>query len=137
MHQTPVSEIMTREVISIDPDLPVREALELMGANDVRRLPVVSRAGRIVGIITISDARLAMPRPDDLDATPPKVREVMTDYVYTIAPEGTVGEAARLMVNHRIAALPVLEEGDLVGIVTESDLFRFVAEQMHPEGEGA
>jgi CBS domain-containing protein len=136
-----VRDIMTTNVLSIDPDLGVDTAVELMRSNSVRRLPVVSDSGRLIGIITLEDARLALPK-DLRDEhgynreAPPAVREVMTDYVYTTQPEEPLGVAARRMVNHRVGALPVLEDRRLVGVVTESDIFRFVAEQyeqQHPE----
>lgn len=146
MKDTLVQEIMNRDVIAIAPDLGVDAALELMRSNNIRRLPVVNAGNRVIGIITLADALTLMPanlRDDEgFNRTePPEVREAMADYVYTASPEEPVGVAARKMVNHKIGALPVIEDHKLVGIVTESDIFRFVAEQYeheHPEvGAGA
>lgn len=146
MKDTLVQDIMNREVIAIAPDLGVDAAAELMRSNGIRRLPVVNATNRVIGIITIADALEVLPanlRDDEgFNRTePPEVREVMADYVYTASPEEPVGVAARKMVNHKIGALPVIEDHKLVGIVTESDIFRFVAEQYerdHPEvGAGA
>lgn len=138
MPQTTVREIMTEDVISISRDLKVDVAIETMRANDIRRLPVLSSTDRLIGIITIEQALLAMPRGSSFYAERaeddvPTVNDVMTDYVYTIEPEAYVGMAARKMVNHKVGALPVVEDGALVGIVTESDLFRYLADEMDAE----
>ena len=127
--QTAVKDIMSAEVVSIDPDLKVNQALEIMGSSDVRRLPVVGRSGRLVGIITEADARLAMPRGRSLygeEQEIPTVRDTMTDNVITVTPEDTIAHVAQLMRTRKIAGIPVIEAGALVGIVTESDIFRFV-----------
>lgn len=137
-----VGEIMTRDAIAIDPDLGIDDALEIMGANSCRRLPVVSNTGRVIGIITRAQAREARSGPtrgtfggnvENL----PKVRDVMTDYVYTVDPGVSLAMAAKMMVNHRIGALPVVEEHKLVGILTESDIFRYVAAQLEEEEAAA
>lgn len=135
MHETPIHDVMTREVISITPDLKVDVALETMRARGIRRLPVLSRrTGRVAGIITRDDAALAMPsgatfygQGTSLEEIP-SVREVMTTDVATIGPDETVGHAAQRMAERKIGALPVVdEEHQLVGLVTESDLFRHIA----------
>lgn len=132
--EAPIRQIMSTEVISIDPGLTVDIAIETMTANDVRRLPILSDSGRVVGIITLHQAQIAMPKgsnffsagPEDV----PTIRETMTDYVYTIGPDDSIGRAAQMMANHKIGALPVVDEGKhVVGIVTESDMMRFLAEQ--------
>jgi len=131
---TQVQDIMTREVVAIAPELGVDAAAELMRSNSIRRLPVVNASGRLVGIVTIANALLALP-PDLRDekgfnkVEPPTVREVMADFVYTARPDEPLGAAARRMVNHKVGALPVVADHQVVGIVTESDVFRFVAEQ--------
>jgi acetoin utilization protein AcuB len=132
MPKTAVSEIMTRDVITIDRDLRVNVAIETMRANGIRRLPVVREGSptKVIGMVTLDQARLAMPKDATLSAEGdfPRVRELMTDYVYTIGPDESVGRAAELMVNHTISSLPVVDEsGDLIGIVTESDLFKYLA----------
>jgi acetoin utilization protein AcuB len=135
MRRTPVKEVMTKDVISISPDLTVDNAIEIMNANDIRRLPVVSETGRLIGIITRYDAMLAMPKGGDTftsgPAEVPKVRAVMTDYVYTVAPDDSISAAAQLMLNHGVGGLPVMEGRELVGIITESDLFKFLAHELH------
>lgn len=138
MPQTSVREIMTTDVISISRDLKVDVAIETMRANSIRRLPVMSSTDRLIGIITIDQAMLAMPKgssfyAESSDDSVPTVNDVMTDYVYTIEPDVPVGLAARKMVDHTVGALPVVEDGSVIGIVTESDLFRYLATQMDDE----
>jgi acetoin utilization protein AcuB len=133
MSLVPVGQVMTKDVISISPDLGVDVALEMMGARSIRRLPVLSDTGRLIGIITREDARVALEeaRTNSPDAPPvPKVRETMSDYVYTVSPGESIAEAAQLMISHNVGALPVLEDKKLVGIVTESDLFEYLARHL-------
>jgi acetoin utilization protein AcuB len=131
-----VTDCMTKEVISIAPDLSVENALELMGAHSIRRLPVLNATGRLVGIVTREDARVAVETArceDPDDPKLPKVREVMSDYVYTVAATDSIAHAAMMMVNHDVGALPVLDDGKVVGIVTESDLFEYLARHLGPD----
>jgi CBS domain-containing protein len=128
-----VRELMTEEVLSIDPELKVDIAIRLMRENNIRRLPVTSKTGRLVGMLTLDQAVNAMPRKNKdsfapiLDEEPPIIREVMTDYVYTVGPDDNIARAATIMLNHKIGGIPVVEEKKVVGIITESDIFRFVA----------
>jgi CBS domain-containing protein len=135
MNNTPVSVIMTKDPVTCTTDLPVDAALEAMTSNNVRRLPVVTKTRHVTGIITRYDATLALKvEPDIFGGVPqdrPLVRDVMTANVITIQSNDTIAHAARLMITHKIGGLPVVNESDeLVGIVTESDLFRFLAEQL-------
>ncbi|MCB0217965.1 MAG: CBS domain-containing protein [Caldilineae bacterium] len=140
-----VRDIMTTDLISIDRHLKVAQALELMHAEGVRRLPVVVPGDRLVGIITEKDARLALPRVaeagglggydglsyEGLHASePPSVQDVMSHYVHTLTPNRSVAHAAELLAAHRISGLPVVEEGRLVGIVTAYDIYRLVADAL-------
>jgi CBS domain-containing protein len=131
-----VRDVMTKDPVSIAPHLPLDVALETMRANNVRRLPVVSDTGRVVGIITLYDALLATRQGDpwlgEIVAQMPKVKDAMAANVHTIGPDETLGRAASLMNAHRVGALPVVDQLRLVGIITESDLFRVLAE-MQPE----
>jgi CBS domain-containing protein len=138
---TTVRELMSTELITISRHTQCDVAIELMSSNDVRRLPVVSEGNRLIGIITLNQAELALPTGSSFwsegeGTLVPPVSDVMTDFVYTIKPDQSVGRAAQLMAVHKIGALPVIEEGKLVGILTESDLFRFLADQM-PDPEPA
>jgi len=131
---------MTQEVVTISPEETVLRAQELMEEREIRRLPVVHE-GKLVGIITRGDIQRVLPSTSEatgdlweLDYLHPlaklTVAEAMTEDPLTISPGGTIEEAALLMQEHKIGGLPVVEEGELVGIITESDIFRAMIEVM-------
>jgi CBS domain-containing protein len=127
-----VRELMTNRLITVRPEVPVLEARQLMVQERIRHLLVTSDKGQLLGIVTDRDIRLNMPSK----ATSLSVWElnhllsrltvgsVMTSSVMTIAPEREAAAAAQLMLDHKIGALPVIDEGRLVGIVTETDMLR-------------
>ncbi len=124
-----VSDFMSRNPITIGPDDSLRTAVDKMRAHACRRLPVLE-GERLVGIVSDRDVRLALNSPyvlrdrwyDEtlLDTTP--VRVCMTAEVITISPEAPLAEAAILMRNRKIGGLPVLDQGSLVGILSETDM---------------
>jgi CBS domain-containing protein len=125
---------MTSPVKTIAPETAISKAHQLMKDNGIRRLPVLD-AGRLVGIVTIGDIREASPS----DATTLSIWElnylwaqltvekVMTRNVFTIRPDASIIDAAQLMLDNKISGLPVIDPQDgLVGILTESDIFRML-----------
>ncbi len=129
-----VRDWMSREVVTISQGTLLPDANQLMVEKRIRRLPVVEN-GRLVGILTYGDLRAARPSSaSDLDVAEVnylmaqiQVSQVMTRKVLTIHQDATIGEAAELMLQHAIGGLPVVNEsGSLVGIITESDIFRLV-----------
>lgn len=128
-----VRDYMTSPAITVGPKTDLSAALELMRERRVRRLPVVSAVGWLLGIVSERDLLYASPSPatsltvwelNYLVAKLP-VEEVMTRKLVTVAPDAPLEEAAALMLEHKIGGLPVLsEENELVGIITESDIFR-------------
>jgi acetoin utilization protein AcuB len=128
-----VKDWMSRDVLTVDPKTPIAEAYRLMKERKVRRLPVV-KDGRLVGIVTLGDVREASPS----SATSLSIWElnylwaqltvdrVMKAPVIKLAPDATVLEAARLMLEHKISGLPVVDGETLIGIITESDIFRML-----------
>jgi acetoin utilization protein AcuB len=126
-----VSDLMSRIVISTPSTTPVLEARALMQKERIRHLLVVDE-GRLEGIVTDRDIRLNMASPAislsvwELNHLLARltVDQVMTRSVIAIDPQRDAREAARIMVDHRIGALPVLEGPHLRGIVTETDLLR-------------
>lgn len=131
-----VSEWMSSTPVTIEFDTPIVDAHQLMKERNIRRLPVLKN-GKLVGIVTIGDIREASPS----DATTLSVWEmnyllskltvgkVMTKNMVTARPEMPVQEAAKLMLEKKVSGLPVVNEaGDLVGIITESDIFRMVVQ---------
>lgn len=123
-----IRDLMTSPVHVVGPDAPAWEAIGLMRRQRIRRLPVVED-GRLVGIVTWTD--LVRVRPPALGGrwTVPhleaaaQVRHLMTPSPQTASPELPVEEAAALMRRLKVGGLPVVEGAQLVGIVTESDLF--------------
>ncbi len=129
-----VKDWMTSDVMVAEPSTPMLEAHKRMRENKIRRMPVCD-GGKVVGIITRSDVRQAQPS----DATSLnvweinyllaklQVRDIMSKDVKTLHPEDTIKSAATLMYDNRIGALPVVDNEDkLVGIITESDVFRIM-----------
>lgn len=115
-----VRDWMSRDVIFAEPDMLLAEADKLLMTHTIRRLPVLDN-GRLVGIVTDGDIRGARPLPRLT------VAKIMTPDPITISQDVTVGEAAQLMLKNRIGGLPVMDaDSALVGIITESDIFRLV-----------
>jgi len=139
MKNDTVSIWMTPSPLTISPEDIVREAYRKMKHHHIRRLPVLA-GEKLVGVITITDVHNLAPlgalpllEQNELVADT-KIARVMTSNPITIAPEENVGEAARLMMKHKISGLPVMEDGKLIGIISEADLFRMViAENWHPQ----
>jgi acetoin utilization protein AcuB len=127
-----VRELMTGAVITAPPWMPVLEARNLMLKERIRHLPVRAAGGELLGIVTDRDIRLNLPsQATSLSVWEINhllfkltVEEVMTQVVITIGPDRPARDAARLMVEHQIGALPVEDDRHLVGIVTETDFVR-------------
>ncbi len=134
-----VRDIMTASPITVDPGTPVFDARHRMLQERIRHL-LVTEHDRLVGIVTDRDIRLNLPS----QATSLSVWEinhllmkltvgdVMTTGVLTVGPDRGAGEAAQLMVDHKIGALPVVDAGRLVGILTETDVLRAFAQMQMP-----
>jgi CBS domain-containing protein len=126
-----VKEWMSGSLTTTGPKTSVSEARELMRRKVIRHL-LVTEGERLVGIVTDRDIRLNLPSPAtslsvweiNYLLTKLTVGDVMTKAVITVEPERPIEEAARLMLEHRIGALPVVEDGRLGGILTETDLLR-------------
>lgn len=133
-----VSMWMNRNLITVAPDAPIAEAAALMAQRHIRRLLVVdSQRGepRLVGIMSATDILHAFPP----DVNPFAVlvqgtrkermatHEIMKRNPLTVMPDTPIEEAALMMRDHKIGALPVVRDGKLVGIITESDIFRAFA----------
>lgn len=130
-----VRDWMTVDPVTVQVDSPMTEAHRIMTEHKIRRLPVMD-GNRLVGIVTRGDIRGAQAS----EATSLSIWElnyllskltldqVMTRKVITVSPEATIGEAAKLMLENKIAGLPVMKGTELVGIITESDIFRLLVE---------
>jgi acetoin utilization protein AcuB len=139
-----VRELMTPNPITVGLDMPVLEARQLMFDQRIRHLLVVGDE-RLQGMVTDRDIRLSLPS----QATSLSVWEVnyllarltvgkvMSMKLITIGPDSEVADAARLLLKHRIGALPVVDWGRVIGIVTETDIVRAVAERATVLSEAA
>lgn len=139
-----VADIMTPNPVTVTPRNAIRTAINLMREGGYRRLPVVDR-GRLVGIITDRDLRRAANSPfvvreqwyDNFILDHIEVGSCMTPNPMTVDPSTPVAEAARLMRDHKIGGLPVMADGQLVGIITETNLLDFLIEILVAEAEPA
>jgi acetoin utilization protein AcuB len=133
---------MTADVITASPSISLAEALTLTRSNRIRHLPVVED-GRLMGLVTDRDLRLAMPpiwadQGEELRSAlhAKKVSEVMIRSIITTTPSVPIEDAARQLYEHRIGCLPVMEGDNLVGILTETDVLRSFVE-LFGKGEKA
>lgn len=127
-----VKDCMSRSAATIHSDALVRGAVEMMKKRRIRHLPVVDREGHLVGIVTDRDLRQVVFDPavqerlgnlrEALGTL--TVRDVMTWGVVTVQPETDIRQAARLMREQKIGALPVVDGDRVAGILTESDVLR-------------
>jgi len=136
-----VRELMTGAPITVSPDTPVFDARQTMMKERIRHL-LVSEHRRLVGIVTDRDIRLNLPS----QATSLSVWEmnyllaqltvdkIMTTSVIIVGPDLEARDAARLMLEHKIGALPVLDGEHLIGIITETDVLRAFARTPEPSG---
>ncbi|WP_432358057.1 acetoin utilization AcuB family protein [Sporosarcina sp. UB5] len=121
-----IEEIMSKEVISLSPEHTVNDALTIMQQNKIRHLPIVSDGTRLVGIVTDRDLKEVVPSlySDAPDVTVYKLSlsEIMTKNPITGHPMDFVEEAAVIFYDNKIGCLPIVSNGELVGVITETDL---------------
>lgn len=138
-----VNERMSHPVITVSPDTPIMEALRLMESEHIRRAPVV-KDGKLVGIVAQKDLLNASPSPvtslsvweiHDL-VSKITVKKVMTSQVITIQEDTPLEEAARQMADHKIGGLPVLHGDKIIGIITETDIFKTFLELLGAREQG-
>lgn len=139
-----VGERMSRQPITVTPDTGIDQALKVMRDDKVRRLPVVNRRGILVGIVSEKDLLQAAPSPATSLSihemhyllAQMKVSEVMTQDVITVTEYTPLEEAARIMVDNKIGGLPVMRDDKLIGIITETDLFKIFIELLGARERG-
>lgn len=126
-----VKRYMQTKLVTVGPDERANAALYTMKKKGIRHL-LVTDSSKLLGIVTDRDFRLVRPSPATslsiyevhylLEKM--KVKEIMTKKVVTVAPETPIADAARLLLNRRIGALPVVKDAKVVGIITETDIIR-------------
>ncbi len=125
-----IRDIMTWSVVTVASDTPIMEARKIMNAHNIRRLAVVDK-GKLVGMITLDGITRASPSPAtslsvweiNYLLAQMKVKDIMSKSLVTVSPDATVESAVALAQSKGVGALPVMEDGSLVGIVTTDDFF--------------
>jgi acetoin utilization protein AcuB len=138
-----VGERMSRPPITIGPDLPINEALAMFKKERIRRAPII-KGGKLIGIVSEKDLLNASPSPAttlsvwEMNYLLSKltVAEVMTKHVITITEDTPIEEAARIMADNKIGGLPVVKGTRVVGIITETNLFKMFLELMGAREKG-
>jgi CBS domain-containing membrane protein len=139
-HDLRVAQLMTRTVRTLEPSLSLPLAESLMEIHHIRHLPVVDATGALVGLVTHRDllrasisalAPLTANERTSLQLAVP-VGRIMQTNVWTISSDALALNAARIMRDHRIGCLPVVDEGRLVGILTEADLLVLLDATLSP-----
>jgi acetoin utilization protein AcuB len=133
-----VRERMSTQPVTIRADMTITKALQVMRENEVRRLPVLDEEGQLIGIVSEKDLLYASPSPATSLSiyemhyllSRLRVTELMTADPVTVAPDTPLEEAARIMADNKIGGLPVMEGDKLVGIITETDIFKVFLEML-------
>ena len=133
-----VSRRMSHNPKTISPDASLAEASERMHRERVRRYPVLDQQGHLVGIVSQDDLLYASPSVvSSLSIwemtyllSRVKVKDIMTKKVITVTEDTPLEDAATIMLEHKIGGLPVVRGEALVGIITESDIFRVFSEML-------
>ena len=114
--------IMTRDIITVNPSMKVKDLAMTLIKNQISGAPVASKDGKIVGVV--SEADIVAKKGKD-------VRAIMSKKVISVAEDTTVEEIAQLMTTHAIKRLPVMNEGKVVGIVSRADIVSAIAQGKH------
>jgi acetoin utilization protein AcuB len=138
-----VKDRMTPKPVTIRTDTNLKEALDLVRSSPFRHLPVLDENDKLVGIVTEKSLVYASPTPSttlsvfevDYILSRTKVGQIIQGTVITVGPDLPIEEAARLMIDHRFGCLPVVEDDKLIGIISDTDIFRVFVEGLgggHP-----
>ena len=137
-------ERMTARPITVKQDVAIDEALKIMRDAKVRRLPVLDKNGKLVGIVAEKDLLYASPSPATSLSihelhyllSQIAVKDVMTKNVITVEEDTPLEEVARIMADNKVGSTPVVRQGELVGIITETDVFKILLEMMGAREHG-
>src|SRR4030065_1567864 len=139
-----IRDMMTKNPMTVDSETLVMDAQKIMKKNNVRRLPVVDK-GKLLGIVTKHDILEASPSPATSSTvhelnyllSKMKVKEIMKKNPVTLTPDTPFEEALKIGQEKKIGSFPVVENGKMVGIATESDIIRFLTRALGVREEGA
>ena len=136
-----VRHFMTRQVLTVTGTMRCRDALKFFHEEGLRRAPVM-RGERLIGMVGLSDLLRILPgsvgeqdSSSGLASERSVVAQVMATELVTLDPEDHLEDAAQKMIQHKIGGIPVLHQGRLEGLLTESDLFRAFVGMTRPSGE--
>ena len=132
-----VGERMSRPVIAVTPEIPINDVLAMFRKERIRRAPVIEH-GKLVGIVSERDLLNAAPSSVTTLSvwemhyliSKVTVRDVMSEEVFTVDQDTPIEEAARIMADRKIGGVPVMSGDNVVGIITETDLFKIFLELM-------
>ncbi len=139
-----IRDVMTKNPVTVNSEDLVLDARRLMKENNFRRLPVVEK-GKLVGIVTKQDLDEAAPPPTSATSahelhyflSKAKVKDVMKKNPVTVTPDTPFEEALKIGQQEKISSFPVVENGKLVGITTESDIVRFLTRALGLQDDGS
>ena len=131
-----VRDLMTEDVVALGPDDSLATLRDVLDEQHVRYMPIVDDSGRLVGLVSQRDLlrfslvdRVGVPEAVEQAVLERlRVRELMATEVYGVGPETDIREAAQTMLDNDFGCLPVVDRGRVVGILTESDFVRFLAQ---------
>jgi len=128
-----VDELMTKDVVTIEPEATVHDAVEKMRSHRIHGI-IVAKEGKLMGVMSGYDVLLLMARGEHGKNV--RVEEIMTAELMTVGPEDDVIDALELMLKNHVMRLPVLDEGRLVGIITTTDFVNAFDEGFQGESPG-
>ena len=122
-----IQSFMVSDPITIQEETSIQDAIRLMKENRIRHLPVVDRKKKLVGWVTLSDLKQGL-MPSMLGDV--SLSDLINRDPFTVSPDDDVEVAARLIYQHKISGMPVVNDGELAGLITETDLFRVFIDMM-------
>ncbi|GAE25822.1 hypothetical protein JCM9140_1839 [Halalkalibacter wakoensis JCM 9140] len=129
-----IENIMKRNVITVNESSTIKDAMQLLELHQIRHIPIVNDKKELVGIVSDSDIRDASPSifhfTDHLEDFHKPISSIMKTNVITAHPLDFVEEVSTLFYEHHIGCLPILEDDELVGIITETDMLHTLVELM-------
>ena len=127
MHET--KTIMSKDVVSVNPDTPIARVVELLVEHDITGIPVVDANGHLVGVVTEKDVMgLALGR----DEASGRADDYMTRDVVSFDENEDVIAICECLVNNGFRRVPILSQGKLVGIISRRDLIKYILEPIRP-----
>lgn len=140
-----VEDCMTLNPITATPETTHKQAAEMMREHHIHHLPVVTKEGKLAGIVVEEDLLAAQPSPATTLSiyeihgllSRLKLKDIMSQKVFTTTPDCPLEEAARLMLEQDIGCLPVMQDDRVIGIITDTDIFRSLVMLLGGGQEGA